>query len=415
MRTAAASVTLLFALFALAPLRGADDELWGPNLLRNGSFEEGEGLPAGWRTGVGARIAGSGSASIVALDDDVRADGKQSLRIDVKDANTTFHALTSEPVKVTAGARYLLSARMRVDRVKAVGKQYTNCNLFVSFRDARGRAIRIGGYPVVGTEALLGTRDWQPVERLLRAPAGAATAVVGCFLSCSGTAWFDAVSFRAQAAIPWKRQESARFRYFFEARETLSPAVMRGNDRNLERLEKLLGITHPEKIDYYKYASGARKGAITGNEGNAHVEGSEIHTIFWSDRHEVVHVLANHGLGENTIALLGEGLAVHLSGAWHGRPVHVAARRLRTRERLLPLEDLIETADFRSKPDDVTYPQSGSLVGFLIERHGIERFKRLYVLPEGKPAATTFPDRLREVYGTTVAELEKEWLRFLGR
>ncbi len=390
----------------------AGDGIWSENLLANPSFEAGKGLPNGWSQDVGARI-GVGSSSELALDHAVKADGTRSLRIAVEDDDRVFCSLQSKAVQVKPGARLRLAGKMRTVDVEKFGRQYVNSNLFVQFRDRRGRVIRIGGYPVQGTEVLLGTRDWREVERLVRAPPRAATAVVGCFLSCSGTAWFDSVELQEQR-IDWVRGESKRFRYFWETRQRPPQRALAGNDRNLARLEKLLGLEYPDKIAFYKYTSNERKGEVTGNRGNAHVEGAEIHSIFWSDRHEVVHVLLNEKLGPTSTALLGEGIAVYLSGAWQGKPVHSFARSLKADGRLLPIAELVDLRRFRALPELVTYGESGSFVGFLVERWGMKKFKALYVLPAAEDPVKALPRRFEAVYGTRLDEAEKEWLRFLS-
>ena len=410
-------LALLGLLPAVTPLRdflGAEPgSIWGANLLENGSLEEGDDLPRDWSKQVSATSGGGPGKSKVVVDGAEAKSGKRSIRLAVADTDGTFYSLNSDPVEVQEGIRYRLSGWIKIRGVRRVRGQYLNCNLFVSFSDRGGRVIRVGGYPVLATRAVTGTSNWAPVERIVRAPENAAVAVVGCFLSCSGEVWFDDVSLAAQK-VAWKRKTSGRFVYFYEKSDRPQARALSGNDRNLGKLEELLGLKYPKKIRYYKYISNERKGLITGNAGNAHVEGPEIHTIFWSDRHEVIHVLLNHSLGP-TIALLGEGIAVYLSGSWQRKKVHAVARDLLAKNELIPIESIVDTHRFRAQPDAVTYPEAGSFVGYLVERYGIENLKKIYPYPSSRTTAQQFAGRLENVYKKNLRELEREWHRSLRR
>lgn len=182
-----ACVALLMAASCSSPPEG---------LLQNGSFERGEPLPEGWETMVGARTGDSERATTVELDTETAHTGKRSVRISGETTTHVWHALAFGPVPVTAGTRYRLDGFMKTDDVKPTSRQYRNSNIFIMFVDAEGRTIRLpNGSQVSASTVLTGTNDWTPVETEAVAPEGAVTATIGCFLSCSGTAWFDDVSF----------------------------------------------------------------------------------------------------------------------------------------------------------------------------------------------------------------------------
>ena len=71
--------------------------------------------------------------------------------------------------------------------------------------------------------------------------------------------------------------------------------------------------------------------------------------------------------------------------------------------------------DARSQPMEAAYPQAGSFVGFLVERFGVQKFKKFYPLSEPYENYWDTISRFKAVYGKTVEELEEEWLDALAK
>jgi len=156
--------------------------------------------------------------------------------------------------------------------------------------------------------------------------------------------------------------------------------------------------------------------------------------------HELVHVFFPNGN-----RMLAEGLAVYLQAEIggnpafpnFGRPLHeLADERLRhmTAEYSLgaaarPVFHLLADLDAIATPSPLTlrlgndfygeeprgqahiYPIAGSFVKFLIELHGLERFRSLYqrtpLAPLQQDAGS--PTRWMETYGRSLSTLESEW------
>ena len=118
--------------------------------------------------------------------------------------------------------------------------------------------------------------------------------------------------------------------------------------------------------------------------------------------HEMAHEITTNlwGAGEPWIE---EGLAVYvtefpiLDGDAHA---YYAAKRL------LPLEQLV-TANWESSmySPDITYTELGSFVKFLDKKYGMKRIQQAW-----KGGAKS----VAEVFGKTLADLEKEWLATLA-
>jgi hypothetical protein len=134
--------------------------------------------------------------------------------------------------------------------------------------------------------------------------------------------------------------------------------------------------------------------------------------------HELTHLILHEimGFAHEAPLWLQEGVA-----QWEehhdSRHVHGLARAFLERGQLLPFPDLVAMDSRRLRTTDRQvefYAQSASLVGFLIESYGAERFARLCRgLRDGK----TLDEALRFTYPTvwrSIDQLEQAWRRSLA-
>ena len=132
--------------------------------------------------------------------------------------------------------------------------------------------------------------------------------------------------------------------------------------------------------------------------------------------HEIVHVFA-----PNANRFLAEGLAVyaheHLDGVGaypnFGEDIHKAAKEFAEDAEIAALERLatpqrLQNNQFGGKD---AYKVAGSFVRFLIERHGLERFRRLFALTPLVPGSRDAgnPSRWQQVYGVDLDSLAADW------
>lgn len=187
-----------------------------------------------------------------------------------------------------------------------------------------------------------------------------------------------------------------------------------------------LGVQPGRKIGYFKYRSRQEMGDHTGQYNtNAYADKVtfEIHTLWPTDNHEVVHLFMSL-VGEST-ALFSEGMAVAFQtdppkgafdAVFNGEEVHHAARRyLQSGELVLPLDRIIETAGFRAVTDSVlAYREAGSFVRFLVDHYGLETVLAFF-RSGGSPSdkAQTVKDKVRAAFGVTFEEAEAAWLAML--
>ncbi len=164
-------------------------------------------------------------------------------------------------------------------------------------------------------------------------------------------------------------------------------------------------------------------GVLTGNYNtNAYADPARfaIHTLFSFDNHEPVHLYTS--LFGTAVGLFNEGIAVafqtdplanDFAPRWNGEALHDVARRFETQGRLAPISSMLTTSDFLLVPDDVRYPEAGSFVRFLLDTRGLEPMKELFGRSSPEDPADAVRERFHDVYGSTVEDVETEWLRFL--
>ena len=137
--------------------------------------------------------------------------------------------------------------------------------------------------------------------------------------------------------------------------------------------------------------------------------------------HEMIHVFA-----PNANRFLAEGFAVYghekLGGVdgfpTFGSDLHRSARGYAERADLRTLDQMatprrLQTDDFTEKE---AYVVAGSFVRFLVETHGMAKFRELYALtplvPHGRFGGDA--DRWRTVYGRDLDALAADWRRAIG-
>lgn len=352
-------------------------------------FESAAALEA-WPPMVGAQ-AGDGPRSEVSLDGG-------ALRLSA-DAATRVFLAPARRVAV-AGPAVRVSARMRTAGVDPAAGRFRNCNVFV----------RGAGPPLLALPQLFGDHDWTPVSRSLVLAPGVREIELGLFLSLPGTAWFDDVRVEA-LPVPWREFPHGLYDYACWPGDEPDEAQLRRNDALRAGIAAWLGLRDERRVRYVKYPDRETKREWTGDAGNAHVEGDALHTLWPTDSHEIVHVLAR-AWGDPP-ALLAEGLAVHLSGAWQGRPVRACAAELRAAGRAGRPSELLDGQRFRALSDLDTYPLAGACVEWLAETRGKDALRELYgALSNRAPA----PDNLRvlgERLGLAPAELDAAFFAWL--
>ncbi len=183
-----------------------------------------------------------------------------------------------------------------------------------------------------------------------------------------------------------------------------------------------LSVICPKKIDYFKYESRDHMEAITGKDWNgwADPEYFAVHSIWSWDNHECVHLYTS--IIGRPPDFFNEGISVAFStdpynndfeARWWSEPVHYWARRFKNEGTLIPIDHILETNAFRSYHDEITYPESGSFVRFLIDTHGLNKIKNFFEVGNRIDSKEVIKQNFQLIYGLSIEQAEDQWLTFL--
>ncbi len=184
----------------------------------------------------------------------------------------------------------------------------------------------------------------------------------------------------------------------------------------------------PRPMTLVLYGKAEEKTFDTGHLGAGLARGTLAVELFNEDcqlepYHETVHVQA--GVLGNPPAVLSEGLAVYLEEELGGSALRMfgSHETIDQAGRALvadfwPLETLLaftEIGSGKTRPG-VAYPQAASLVKHLVATYGKHKFLRAYKeLVNGNTTETIDRNKrlLKEIFGMTLPEIEREWLETL--
>jgi hypothetical protein len=244
----------------------------------------------------------------------------------------------------------------------------------------------------------------------------ALVAVAASFVACGGNPGGPSPA----SALSEQIQTSA-YNYRFAPGDTVDVAWQEGYHA---WAVETLGLQNVRRITYQKYFSRQHMGEVIGvsnTNGFADAETFTIHTIWPTDNHEVVHLYSS--AWGRPVALFSEGFAVAFSvdpargqfvPIWHSQPVHSHARAFRSNGTIIPLSRLAETNGFRSFDPNITYPQAGSFVRYLVDTHGLEPIRRVFAALRAMDPAAAVNQAVVAAYGKDLSALEADWLQFLA-
>ncbi len=184
--------------------------------------------------------------------------------------------------------------------------------------------------------------------------------------------------------------------------------VGKEHEFRLEQNEQAMDVHLSDRISSYIYPDTETKqkfiGAGTTNIAKPWRKEIHLNNNSWQDvlRHELVHVLAGEfGMpiihGHYNIGL-NEGIATAIDGDWGNRTLHEYAAGIKKFGIATHPERLVSADGFATSASSVSYVLMGSFCQFLIEKHGIGQFKKLYG-----------GESVQNVYGKPYPDLVNEW------
>ena len=191
-------------------------------------------------------------------------------------------------------------------------------------------------------------------------------------------------------------------------KEYATRELMAQIDSKVDNIIKKLELKNPSrKIDCYLYYDKNEKIRLshTFGEGNAMIKAWENHcTDLGSLEHESVHILFNNQIITNDDwTFLGEGI-VEYYFSLEGDYWYWLKSKVKNYENIPINEYLTDRRKFWNG-SNLSYPLSGHFCRFLIDKYGLDSFKKLFIVG--------LDNGFEEVYGIGKAEIVKAWKEFV--
>ncbi|MFA4948904.1 MAG: hypothetical protein WC674_10425, partial [Candidatus Krumholzibacteriia bacterium] len=178
----------------------------------------------------------------------------------------------------------------------------------------------------------------------------------------------------------------------------------------IESCVKKLDLKVENKVGYYYYPSEAKFQEIIGvrkGHERAMWKKQELHTTRTYDDHEMIHMLLVP-LGYPPFGLV-EGLVFYVLGSWEGRDLHLVAKQSLTGMKLPALYKIFTQQDMDAAGMSNVVPGWASFTIWLIDRHGIDKFMKLYKAANEVEDPVVFAVHFKTTYGKDFDEMDREW------
>lgn len=222
----------------------------------------------------------------------------------------------------------------------------------------------------------------------------------------------------------FREKASEHFIYLFHPgslAERELTAIVEKREEAYASITHELGVDFREKVRFFLFPSAREKTFYTGHVGGGSASGRTMLEIYNAEIkldpwHELIHILTG-SINRDPASVLEEGLAIYIVRRMGGveKQIDCEAAGYKKRGELIPLRELfdIEIGTQRSKPE-ISYPESGSLVKYLVKRWGMQKFQELYAAVHRAQSIDEKDRKVRETYGRTIDEIEQEWLESFG-
>jgi hypothetical protein len=174
-----------------------------------------------------------------------------------------------------------------------------------------------------------------------------------------------------------------------------------------------------EPVSIYLFPDADSKLAYTMHRGMGWAHGNLLVEIFNAKEridphHEMAHIVA--GSIGNPPAMLDEGFAAwsQAGHVWDGHAVDAWAAGFAARGLLWPLARLFTFTEIGSDESraPIAYPQSASVVNYLVATYGFEKFLAAYrTLKRGQDERNLA--EFQRIFGRSIADVERDWLSSL--
>ncbi len=207
----------------------------------------------------------------------------------------------------------------------------------------------------------------------------------------------------------WKSFQSPEFILYYQPNSlteknlTLAESRIKKGIDNAKKFTKIDSIKIPV---YYFVVDNKQEFAQLTKSNHTGLSFAKSNTIIESyfllgESHEVVHLISYQNWG-NSRTWIMEGIAVYSDQKWAGKELDKLCFELDQNDKLIPINDLLKNRKFSYFDSQIKYPQSGSLIKYLITTYGWDKFFQFWK-----------KTRLQKIYNISPYELENNWLNHI--
>lgn len=184
-----------------------------------------------------------------------------------------------------------------------------------------------------------------------------------------------------------------------------------------------LNVSIPKKVDYFKYKDKEHMHILTGRPLGSEFADPDtfsVHSYQSWHNHECTHLYSS--LIGRPSDFYNEGLAMAFSidpydGVYEprygGQSVNLLSKQYKAEGIIISINKILTTWNFRSSSQDITYPESGSFVWYLIATYGIGNMKSIFQTGYQLDTREVINQKFQSIYGFSIDQAEQEWLIFL--
>jgi len=197
--------------------------------------------------------------------------------------------------------------------------------------------------------------------------------------------------------------------------------IAKEREQIYRELREKINPTFDEKVALYLFPDADSKYAYTMHKGQGMAHGCVLVEIYNEKEHidpyhEPTHIIAG-SIGDPP-AMFNEGLAVwsQRGHRFHDALADSWSKAFAQHGMLWPIVSLFafhEIGSDESRPD-IAYPESASLVNYLIGRYGFEKFLTMYRTLRNAADPATNAAQFEGIFGVSLPEVEKAWLATLS-
>ncbi|UCF04748.1 MAG: hypothetical protein JSV33_12610 [bacterium] len=422
MRRQSCSVVAILALCAISVYPGCGDRKdevlpdvqTGVNLVVNPSFEEWDrSQPVGWKlkhfSGEGENINMFGRSTKESVT------GRFSYYLRGL-FNTEKWMVLTQRHPVIPGYRLDFAAQIKSVNIKRNRDQEDNANIYVRFLDRDGNRLSDRYYADSYTHHRLGTSDWRRNWKRTDIPKDARFVEIGLINQMTGYLYFDDVELVVTEPLPWKKKKTDHVDFYYLEGHPFPEGSIEREAQLIDGYVRKLDLKLEQRISYYYYPSEERFNEIYNTKKYKQVVSYKmraLHTVSPFENQMIIPLVI-FDMGTPPFGL-AEGLTLTLRAPHDGLDLHMMAKEYLIAKRIPALYKVLTRKAMQDVKFSITVPAWASFITYIIDRYGMEMFKKLYSESSEIEEAGPFNDVFKELYQKDFPVVDREWRLFVLR